>query len=71
MGKYDGQGREFYDNGNIKYIGEFRYGSETGSGTYYDEDGKEIVKEEPEESSEQPREISEQPQASSGQPSNS
>ena len=47
MGRYDGQGREFYDNGVIKYIGEFRYGTETGNGTYYDINGQEIIKEEP------------------------
>ena len=45
MGRYDGQGREFYDNGNIKYIGEFRYGNATGNGTYYDTNGNEIIPE--------------------------
>ena len=42
LGKYDGQGRKFYDNGNIYYIGEFRVGKETGQGVYYDESGNEI-----------------------------
>lgn len=38
----DGKGTEYYENGNVKYEGEFKNGSYHGDGVLYDKDGKKI-----------------------------
>lgn len=40
LGRWTGKGKEFYDNGNLKYDGEYFQGEKNGIGKEYNEEGQ-------------------------------
>jgi antitoxin component YwqK of YwqJK toxin-antitoxin module len=42
LGLKEGHSVTFYENGNIRYIGEYKNDKQTGEWTFYDEEGNEI-----------------------------
>ena len=40
MGRWTGKGKEFYDNVNLKYEGEYFQGEKNGIGKEYNEEGQ-------------------------------